>query len=327
MTQHRRLLGTVAVLALVLLLGTVTTRPGSARTVDDRCAGRARLPASALADGLSSPGCSLVGRVVYAGPVTVVVPPPGVSVAGDGLRTDGEVVGLRVTNTGTTVRATTSAPARATGVAVTVGSRADDPSACRDRTFNLEHHRWVSSLRYRINVVKAPERFAKRTVVRQIRIANGNVRKGRTTCGKARLGTPASHYLGRTTTRPNIRPGSTTIGCGAYNTRNVVGFGDLPGRLLGWTCYWWLNNGRMAAADILLDNGSRLATHLPATCTDTYDLEGTVTHEFGHVYGLAHTGAGHANLTMDQSERACSTYARTLGLGDWLGMKKMYGLR
>jgi hypothetical protein len=25
--------------------------------------------------------------------------------------------------------------------------------------------------------------------------------------------------------------------------------------------------------------------------------------------------------------RPCSTYARTLGLGDWLGMKKMYGVR
>jgi hypothetical protein len=23
----------------------------------------------------------------------------------------------------------------------------------------------------------------------------------------------------------------------------------------------------------------------------------------------------------------CSTYARTLGLGDWLGMKKLYGAR
>jgi hypothetical protein len=30
---------------------------------------------------------------------------------------------------------------------------------------------------------------------------------------------------------------------------------------------------------------------------------------------------------MQHRFRPCSTYARTLGLGDWLGMKKMYGAR
>ena len=52
-----------------------------------------------------------------------------------------------------------------------------------------------------------------------------------------------------------------------------------------------------------------------------------MTHEMGHVYGLGHTGSGHANLTMQHVLRPCSTYARTLGLGDWLGLKKMYGVR
>ena len=83
----------------------------------------------------------------------------------------------------------------------------------------------------------------------------------------------------------------------------------------------------MAAADIMLDNGNRLVTRIPAGCSNKWDFEGTVTHEFGHVYGMGHTGPGHSNLTMDHSERPCSTYARTLGLGDWLGMRKMYGTR
>jgi hypothetical protein len=42
---------------------------------------------------------------------------------------------------------------------------------------------------------------------------------------------------------------------------------------------------------------------------------------------MAHTGSGHANLTMQHLLKPCSTYARTLGLGDWLGMNKMYGHR
>ena len=76
-----------------------------------------------------------------------------------------------------------------------------------------------------------------------------------------------------------------------------------------------------------MDTGDALTTRLPAGCTDRWDFEGAVTHEMGHAYGLGHTGSGHANLTMQHALRPCSTYARTLGLGDWLGMKKMYGVR
>ena len=76
-----------------------------------------------------------------------------------------------------------------------------------------------------------------------------------------------------------------------------------------------------------MDTGDALTTNLPDGCTDRWDFEGAVTHEMGHAYGLAHTGSGHANLTMQHLLRPCSTYARTLGLGDWLGMKKMYGVR
>jgi hypothetical protein len=78
---------------------------------------------------------------------------------------------------------------------------------------------------------------------------------------------------------------------------------------------------------MVLDNGPDLVTHLPAGCMNKWDFEGTVTHEWGHVYGLAHTGPGHPNLTMQHLLKPCSTYARTLGLGDWLGMNTMYGHR
>jgi hypothetical protein len=326
MTILRRALALVACLTTGAFLVASVQGPTSARTVDDRCAGRGPIPASALEPGVSL-GCSLVGRTVYDGRVAVLVPPPGVTVAGDGYGTHGEVVGLRVSNTGAQVRAWTGAAARPTGSAALRTARAADPSACQDRTFHLEGHKWRSSLRYGINLGKAPTRLAKKTVVQQIKVANGNMRKGRNTCGRVRLGTPASHYTGRTKARPNIKPGSTGITCGAFNTTNVVGFGNLPGDLLGWTCYWWLGSGRMGAVDIMLDNGSRLVTHIPSGCTDKWDFEGTVTHEFGHAYGMGHTGKGHSNLTMDHAQRPCSTYARTLGLGDWLGMKKMYGTR
>jgi hypothetical protein len=278
--------------------------------------------------------------MVTDGRVSVMVPPAGLSVAGDGVGRHGDVAGLTVTNTGTTIHAVRSgtgigggggwylAPLNSTttttlGVMTSAGR--GSTAACRDRTFHLEHHKWTHSLRYHANLFKMPGRFSKKTVVAQIKAANANMRLGHNTCGKPRLKTPASRYLGRTSKKPNIRPSGPT--CGRGNTTNVVAFGNLPGGLLGWTCYWWDGSGRMVGADMLIDNGPNLATHLPTSCANTWDFEGTVTHEWGHAYGMAHTGPGHPNLTMQHELTPCSTYARTLGLGDWLGMNKMYGHR
>jgi hypothetical protein len=326
MTILRRALALVACVTLGASLAASVPGPASSRTAGERCAGRGPIPASALAHGVSS-GCSLVGRTVYAGRVAVVVPPPGVTVAGDGYGTHGEVVGLRVTNTGTEVRATMGGHAGASSAATATSDRRAAPVACKDRTFHLEGHHWKKSLRYGINLAKAPSQLGKTTLTNQIKAANVNMRKGRNTCGRARLATPVAHYTGKTSAKPNITSGAHLIRCGDFNTKNVVGFGNLPGNLLGWTCYWWLGDKQMGAADIMIDNGTKLVTSIPSGCANKWDFEGTVTHEFGHAYGMGHAGSAHPNLTMDHTETACSTYARTLGFGDWLGMKKMYGTR
>jgi hypothetical protein len=322
MTKLRRTLALVATVTVGGLLLSATPDSAAARTADERCVGRGPIAASSLGRGAAAPGCSLVGRIVTNGHVSVVVPPAGMSVAGEGVGRHGGSRSLQVTNTGTTVRAVSGAASRATHARV-----ARAVSACRDRTFHLEGHKWRSSLRFRINLTKMPSRYSRGTVIKQIRVANGNMRKGRNTCGKRRLKTPASHYLGRTHARPNINPSASTVGCGKANTKNVVGFGNLPGGLLGWTCYWWFGGGQMGAADIMIDTGRSLVTHLPASCSNKWDFEGIVTHEWGHAFGMGHTGSGHPNLTMQHTARACSPYARTLGIGDWLGMRKMYGAR
>jgi hypothetical protein len=325
MTYLRRLVALVATLGLTIFLTAAVTGPTSARASDNLCLGHGAIPASALARA-SSPGCSLAGRTVRQGSVSVVVPPAGVSVAGEGVSTRGDVVGLRVTNTGHGVTVSTG-PVRLARTGAREGAaRAAGPAACKDRTFHLEGHKWHTSYRYRLNLGKMPGRLQQATVVGQVKAANRNMRTGVNTCGRAHVGAPASKYLGRTARKPNIASTKTTVGCGSYNTSNVVGFGNLPGNLLGWTCFWWITGGRMNAADMMMDNGQSLVTSLPAGCVNRWDFEGAVTHEMGHVYGLAHTGSGHDNLTMQHILRPCSTYARTLGLGDWLGMKKMYGV-
>jgi hypothetical protein len=320
MTNLRRLLAQVAFLTTAGLLIASLPATAQARAVDDRCAERGPIPASALAHGVSGLGCSLVGRMVYAHGVSVAVPPAGMSVGGEGVGTHGEVTGLRVSNSGTSVRAFTTAAAPGTASVAK-----SSPPACKDRTFHLSGHHWARSLRFRTNLSKAPARYQKKKLIHQIKTANSHMRKGVNTCGKPMLKTPVGHYAGETGARPNITTTSSSVNCGSFNTTNVLAFGNLPGNLLGWTCYWWLGSGRMAAADIMMDNGPGLTTHLPKNCVNEWDFEGALTHEFGHAYGLAHTGSGHANLTMQHLLSPCSTYARTLGLGDWLGMKKMYG--
>ncbi len=329
MTTPRRpaawVAGCLTVGALLVAAGQTPTQAGAR---DDRCADRAPIRASALGRGAVRVGCSLVGRVVYAGRVSVVVPPPGMTVSGEGVGRHGAVPGLRVTNTGLGVRAEVGTAA---GGVRDEAKQGTSPPACKDRTFHLEPGAapWVTRLRYSVNLSKAPANARKRTLVDQIKAANANVRKGRNTCGKPNLATPAAYYLGRSSVRPHIRSSSSFVSCGTYDTRNVVAFGDLPAGLLGWTCNWSSGTTHLSAADIMMDNGASMATKLPVSCLDIWDFEGVVTHEMGHVYGMAHTGSGsgHDNLTMQHELTPCSTYARTLGLGDWLGMKKMYGVR
>jgi hypothetical protein len=370
MTTRRLLALAASIPVSALVVTTLSAAPAGARpAIDrgDRCLQTVPIRASA-ATALARSGCSLVGRVVTDGRVSMTVPPAGMSVAGEGTTRHGDLAGFRVTNTGHGIRivaeargtggggnwylaplsttttsstpttsATLTAPTLPTTPITTTSStgttntstalitgRAGDPPACKDRAFSLEHHKWNKALRFHVNLAKMPQRFHKKTVVRQIRAANGNMRKGRNSCGKPRIATPASHYLGRTSKKPNITATGPT--CGTGNGLNVVAFGNLPGNLLGWTCYWYIGR-HMVGTDMLLDNGPNLSTKLPGNCTNQWDFEGTVTHEWGHSYGLGHTGDGHANLTMQHLLRACSPYARTLGLGDWLGMKKMYGAR
>ena len=327
MTLLPRLVSALAtVVSTVLVMTTVSTGPASARTVDERCWGSAPLPVAALAE-VTAAGCPVVGRTVYRGDVSVVVPPAGVTVVGEGVSTRGDAAGLQVANTGHAITTTAGRVGSAGAGGAARATEVTSPPACQDRTFRLEGHAWRTSYRYHLNLSKLPSRYRAKTVVSQVKAANFHLRAGTNTCGRPRIDTPGADYRGRTTARPDIKTTSTTVGCGSYNTTNVVAFGDLPSNLLGWTCFWWVDGGRINAADVMMDTGAALTTHLSDGCTRRWDFEGAVTHEMGHVYGLAHTGSGHANLTMQHLLRPCSTYARTLGLGDWLGMKKLYGVR
>jgi hypothetical protein len=111
-----------------------------------------------------------------------------------------------------------------------------------------------------------------------------------------------------------------------------VSFGDLAAGLLAVTCIWWYGGkqgGRSVEADILVDDaGGLFFLTAPASCAGRWDLESTLTHEFGHVFGLGHVSyAEHGALTMSDGLPDCSTAHRTLGLGDYRTLASQYGSR
>ena len=63
----------------------------------------------------------------------------------------------------------------------------------------------------------------------------------------------------------------------------------------------------------------------PASCSGRYDLQGVLTHEGGHAFGLAHVSeSSHPALTLSGAIGACDSSARTLGLGDVRALRQLY---
>jgi hypothetical protein len=134
-------------------------------------------------------------------------------------------------------------------------------------------------------------------------------------------------YTGNTDRRASV---TSDAGCGRPDGHNVISFGTLPMGLLAVTCVWWERHpggNRSVEADMLVDaGGGTFFLAPPADCRTRWDLEGILTHEFGHVFGLGHVPySEHSALTMSDSMPECTTAYRGLGLGDWLTLRAHYG--
>ena len=212
-----------------------------------------------------------------------------------------------------------------------VGERAgaaDSGGRCADPAGTWLGMRWRNSLRWRVNEQTIPAYLGDRAkVVESLRSAATTVDTGRNDCGlPANLGIEES-YAGRTDHKAGV---TAAGGCGERDGHNAVSFGRLEQGLLAVTCIWWFGgkeNGRSVETDILIDDTEGLFfTTTPADCASRWDLEGTVTHEFGHAFGLGHVPfAEHGTQTMTDGLPDCSTAYRGLGLGDYLTLKQQYG--
>lgn len=214
------------------------------------------------------------------------------------------------------------------GAAAVAAAATTSPAACADKAFSRMGHRWASTYAWRFRAGTTPSTNSKSGVETALERAAANVSLSRNDCAVAKSNAPAQTYLGRTSLHSQVIGTSTTYKCGTGDGHNVVGFGVLPRGIVGLACVWSTGH-RAVEADVKLnDRGYRwFAAHTtPSGCTRSMSVEGVATHEFGHVFGLGHVSEGaHGNLTMSTATRPCTARDASLGRGDVLGLRAIYG--
>ncbi len=196
------------------------------------------------------------------------------------------------------------------------GSVSLAPAPCVDSAYHLIGAKWAKgnyswSFRARSVPRSLRRRAARNTIIR----AFHNITSEHNDCGRAARISITANFLGNTRRKP---------GCTSRDGHNVIGFGRLPRGILAVTCYW-TRNGKMIEADMKINNREAWALSLKG-CRRAVMLEATITHEAGHVFGLAHVGERrHGRLTMSTYiDGLCENQESTLGLGDMLGLEALY---
>ncbi|MGE5827719.1 MAG: hypothetical protein ACM30G_05055 [Micromonosporaceae bacterium] len=234
----------------------------------------------------------------------------------------------------------------------TTGPKADEfpdvpgfPGACERDSYNLAGFKWYGPYLYRTRLGSALANGSPDDFDAAARRAFNNWTHGRNTCDMHGGINATAAQVGHTTLRGNFinENGQTT--CGVSDGENVLDTNDLAGgtfeAFLAGYCVWTENHDGLAqatSADLSFNNGDYNWTYHPTTdplCDPApppdpqrwrYDVESTMTHEAGHVFGLVNLAEiEDLNQTMFPGVRRCSGHFRTLGRGDVLGMRALYG--
>jgi hypothetical protein len=218
------------------------------------------------------------------------------------------------------------------GTGPLLGHRVDSPDAgrygtqtsgaCADPAATWLGSRWQTPMRWRFNPETTPTYLGPPSVVGSVaERAAGNVTAMNNPCdlpGPLRV---IQRYDGSTARTASIRPDGA---CAGRDGVNEISFGDLAPGLLAVTCLWGRpgrhgRDGDTVEADIAVSARPGLFfVDEPADCRSVWDLEGTLTHEFSHAFGLGHVpAADHPYLTMSDELAPCDAAHRGLGLGDY----------
>jgi hypothetical protein len=285
---------------------------------------RDTIPAPALPGTVKVENCPIGERVITDNGVGTVLPEPGEGVYVEALTTTGaqELQVTRYENGAIEfehVGDDVSDEEAASGP-----TSSSSPGECRDRAFTNLNYRVSESLSYRFNRSTTPRHLRPAGTIKAIRRGTANVVTTRNAC---RLGdrVPVGFaYAGKTARRANFDSGA----CRTSDGISVVSFGSLQ-RALAVTCtYWNLYSGSVGSSDVKIDKSGTRWTTKPNSrdCRNAFDLQGVMTHERGHSFGLGHVSEfSHGRLTMSERINGpCQSSERTLGRGDVLGLDRKY---
>lgn len=257
----------------------------------------------------------VAGAVAEERGVRILVPPAGQGVFAEAIAMDGtmQTLQLETQDDGSVMEIVAAADG---------AGEASRAGACSDGAYKLAGYRWNEKLRWRFKASTTPSYLSADAVEEAVRKGTANMTTSHNDCGLDDLVSATHAYDGRTSVGPNIHTDGT---CGAMDGSNVVAFGDLPSGTLAIACVWYAD-GKVLESDIRFNKADhRWYVSKPSYCAGRFDLQGVMTHERGHSFGLAHVSeSSHPALTMSESIGACDSSARTLGLGDVRAMRALY---
>jgi hypothetical protein len=287
------------------------------------------IAAGRVFDAATLPADLRSGDIVRTGAAAALVPPPGNSVYAHTLHTDGREDRLIVR-----VKLDGAIEVRGAEPIVAADTAAVAIEECHDDQYKLLGFTWGSTtVDYRFNPAGIPDWYplTLEYATSQIITAAHNVAQERNNCGRPDRISASTNYLGHTSKHPNESAGDV---CTSPDGTNVVGFGSFDdGTILASTCSWafpgvpfehaYESDIRISKDEVWLWQDDQMCQ--PLAAEEYYDLQGVVTHERGHTFGLDDlTSPTHSHLTMYHSSGPCRLRKRTLGLGDMLGLEALY---
>ena len=331
--EVRGLLKLLTVFAVVLAISIAVTGMSiqessgqtGARVLDACERGEPEIDATDLPEVVEPARCPIEGRQIVNGAVKSLVPPPGKGVYAEVLTASGAQeldVARRVDGTVELDHVGDDSDGSAAETRTVSGE-----DECSDSAYTDNSWRVSSAFHFRFNPSTTPRGIWHRAARNAIRSAAENVADTRSSCNLGDRVPATLYYDGGTSAVADLQDDS----CGKSDGMSVVSFGDLP-KALAKTCTYYKitpsGYDEVGTSDIKLNRADFRWTVRPTvrSCKGRYDVEGVVTHELGHTFGLGHVPEEyHGGLTMSPVINGpCQKSERTLGKGDVFGLEGKY---
>ncbi|HJP66207.1 MAG TPA: matrixin family metalloprotease [Actinomycetota bacterium] len=272
------------------------------------------------------------GSLVRVGDLFLTVPPAGQGVAADTLSVDGRERALVLqSRTDGTVAVYQGAVldalvrqvrTRSAGAGASTSSPTTPLSPCSDSHYSTYSSKWTKTYEWSFKISSTPSEVHQDNAESALKHAAGNITGADNDCGMGDTIDAHYHYLGTTSTGSNV---TSSGGCGSSDGKNVVEFGTLPSTMLALSC-WWFSGSSTTSGDLRLNRSSFLwVANIGSACSNKFGIEAVGTHEFGHIFGMAHVSeATDGYLTMSPTIYPCQSSEATLGRGDIVGLETKY---